>query len=178
MKGIVTFFDDQVGWLHAYNEDAIVISNIVGYKKYDRFNGMLAIGFPRQCLRKVAYALAYYNIGYSIDGIGVLKEYPNSKYNECLDINYVNKHHVFDEIADYITKIVITGEFTIQYNDEEPITMKIGVDINPEAKIVEFVANNEIGESHQFGEDEDIVKIINKNLEIKRINILLSEINA
>ena len=85
MEGIVTFYNDQEGWLHAYNDDAVVISNIIGYKLYERFNGLNAIGFPKEYLSKVINALKYYSIGYSIFDDDIKIVYPDSQYNECLE---------------------------------------------------------------------------------------------
>ena len=167
MEGIVTFYADQIDWFHAYNDDAIVISNIIGYKLFERFNGMIAIGFPREYLKKVTNALKHYNIGYSIFDDGIIIKYPNSKYKERLDSDFVNKNYVFYNLTNYVTKNIIKGSFTIQYNDEEPITREVGVSINPKAKIVEFVAKNEIGNSYEYG--DDIIKIISKNLDIETI---------
>lgn len=166
MEGIVTFYADQDEWYHAYENDAIVISNIMGYKKYQRFNGYEAIGFPRLYLKKVTKALSQYNIGYALND-EIITKYNNSKYTECLNTEYVNIHYISDEVKNYITQTIIKGSFTIQFNDEEPITREIGVDINPDAKIIQFVLNNNEGDILEYY--DDIVKILSKNLIIKNI---------
>ena len=172
MEGIVTFYNDQEGWYHAYNNDAIVVSNILGYtlfERYNQYNGKVAIGFEKQYLHKVTDALMYYNIGYSIYDDDITIEYANSKYNECLNSDYVKADRVFNNINNYITRNIITGIFTIQYNDEKPISREIGVNINPKADIINIVANGEVGNSYQYG--EDMVKIISKDLAIETIDV-------
>ena len=174
MEGIVTFYNDQEGWYHAYNNDAIVVSNILGYKlfeRYNQYNGKVAIGFEKQYLRKVTKALMYHNIGYSIYDYDITIEYANSKYNKFLNSDYVkaDRNRVFNNINNYITRNIITGFFTIQYNDEKPISREIGVNINQKADIINIVANGEVGNSYQYG--EDMVKIISKNLAIETINV-------
>lgn len=166
MNEIVTFYEDQEEWYHAYATDAVVISNIIGYKLYLRYNGFIAIGFPKEYLKKVTSALAHYNIGYAIDN-EIITKYENSKYIECLKSEYVKNDYVFYETSKYITKTIIKGTFTIQFNEEEPISREIGVDIDPDAKIIEFVANNNEGDILEYG--EDIVKIISKNLKTENI---------
>lgn len=166
MKEIVTFYADQEGWLHAYGTDAVVISNIVGYQLYNRYTGDIAIGFPIESLKKVTNALSYYKIGYAIEDV-IIEKYNNSEYLQCLKSEYVKEHKVFSETKKYITKTEISGTFTIQYNDEEPITRTIGKDINPEAKIVEIVARNDEGTIVDI--EEDKVRIIKKLLTIKNV---------
>lgn len=166
MEGIVTFYDDQIDWYHAYEDDAIVISEILGYEIFVRYNGKQAIGFPRKYLRKVTSALSDYNIGYTIFGSDVIIDYPNSRYKVILEQELNKKQSASYVKTNFIIKEKLNGKFTIQYNDEEPLLFVIGENINPEAEIIKFVLKNNVG-IYNYG--DDIVKIINKELEINKI---------
>lgn len=162
MEGIVNFYKDQPGWYHAYNDDAIVVSNILGYKLFERSGNKNAIGFPEKYFRKVTVNLRDYNIGYNIDGIII--DYPNSKYNQCLKNEFTKYESYTSKKSNISKKDIISGNFTIQFNEEEPIELEIGVNINSEAPIVKFVSKNAIDCYYEYG--DDIVKIISKDISI------------
>ena len=168
MDGVVNFYEDQVGWYHAYNDDALVVAHVLGYQLYERNGHEHAIGFPIEVLKKVAKYLSYYNIGYNINNINII-EYPNSQYDECLKNDFHRKYVCDDLPIKRSKKEVIRGKFVIQYNDEELLEKEIGVNINGEAPIVKFVAENDIG---TYNYANEIVKIISKNIEIDEIDVL------
>ena len=118
MDGLVNFYEDQVGWYHAYNDDALVVAHVLGYQLYERNGHEHAIGFPIEVLKKVAKYLSYYNIGYNINNINII-EYPNSQYDECLKNDFHRKYVCDDLPIKRSKKEVIRGKFVIQYNDEE-----------------------------------------------------------
>lgn len=166
MKDIVMFYDDEDGWYHAYCDDAIVISKIMGYQLYS-WNCMDTIGFPKKYLRKVTENLGFEKIGYTIYGTDVEFRYSNSKYQEWLKKEIKPNDFSFDEdFKPTPTRKVYSGSFTVQFNDEEFIERKIGVDINRETELVNFVINNDVG-SYKYG--DDTLKILKKNIEVKEI---------
>ncbi len=172
MEGVVTFYDDQLEWFHAYDNDAVVISKIKGFTLYERFSKGIkkkAIGFPKEMIRSVIEDLKIYNIGYRYDGYDIVIEYPNSKYKEVLENIWIDN---YSPTARKIKKYIMTGAFTIQYNDEEPISKEIGVNIDPKAEIIQFVAENEAGKSYKYG--DDVVTIISKNIKLKETEVSFS----
>lgn len=170
MEGIVTFYNDQEGWYHAYNNDAIVVSNILGYtlfERYNQYNGKVAIGFEKQYLHKVTNALMYYNIGYSIYDDGITIEYDDSKYNDCLDADFVKSYRTANNTITQLKPYRLKGSLTIQFNDESPITIEFE-NSKPYPEIVNFVIENEIGQEIQIG--EDVLKIVSKDYELEEVS--------
>ena len=171
MEGIVTFYNDQEGWYHAYNNDAIVVSNILGYRLFERhnkYNGKVAIGFEKQYFSKVKDALRHYNIGYSIYDDDITIEYANSKYNECLDEEFVKPYSTEGNIIKSLKAYRLKGSFTIQYNDESPITLKFDNNSKPYPKIVNYVVDNEVGQEIHI--EEDVLKILSKDFELEKVD--------
>ena len=168
MEGVVSFYNDQVGWYHAYNNDAVVVSHVMGYQLFKRNGNEYAIGFPEEYLKKVTKNLSFYNIGFNING--EIIKYANSRYDECLKKDFSQMFTDCKLPCNSIVKEVIRGKFIIQYNDEEPIEKEIGINVNEDADIVKFVANNDVGNCYKYG--DDIVKIISKSIKIDKIDIL------
>ena len=121
---------------YAYEDDAIVIHNLMGYKlKKDTGNSQLSCGFPENTLAKVISKLSMLEISYRV--YKATKEDPVNKIKEEIFNNNVNyekfcKRAEFSEAYDFLCMICDKSK---EYQDKPASAvkgMKIVIDLADE----------------------------------------------
>ena len=159
MNDYVTIVNDELGWYHAYNDDAKCINKLTNYIITKDIEGRYRVGFPLISINKVKRLLRKYGIDYKVDN----EEIYRNEHNNYKNYSNYDKEELIDMDS-------FKGTFTIQFNDEEPMSFDIGNNINPYADIVRFVIFNEVGTSCE--KNNEIVTIIDKKIVNREVNVL------
>lgn len=144
---------------NVYDDDAYVISNIMGYKLTD-LNGLISTGFPSHLLKEVLTFLDKNKISYIVDG--KIKDY--GKINQFR--KFVKKNIPINSTTTppIIKKKHIVGDFSVSFLEENEIEkFKIDENISADAEIVKIVYNNDVGSINTLKSGNQF-KIISKNL--------------
>lgn len=110
---------------YAYEENAIVIHNLMGYKlKRDSANSQLSCGFPESALGKVISKLRIMEISYRVfkpTPENMLNKIKEEFFDNCMNYEKFSKRADFSEAYDYLCAICDKCK---EYQDKPSETIK------------------------------------------------------
>lgn len=159
MNNIVNIIGEG-SFYSVYDDDAYIISNIMGYKLINIGHDRVKTGFPVHNLKRVLSFLNKNQISYTIKNEGISKDFgTNNKYNYA-----VKRDLPVESIYHKQLPKTYTGSFCIQFLDEiEKEVYNIGENIKSDAEIVKKVYENDIGKTVTLNSGIQF-KIISKNI--------------